>query len=166
LEEIDMSLLKILTVFVVLVATCHAMPSTHNSTENMIETMRRNMIWAYSAYCPPNALKNWNCYWCKLAPKIQIVDTAYASDATVGGYVGYDNDFVYVIFRGSKALNLQSWITNLRTSREIGWPLAFPGSHVHKGFVDGFNEISGKITEAVRKLAPQGKRIKILGHSR
>lgn len=133
-----------------------------------IEVMRENMFLAYTSYCPENLIKNWNCYWCrKSAGKITVSDyIIHSTDKAVAGYVGYNDKNIFVIFRGTKLLSIETWITNLRATREKDWPENVPGSHVHKGFFEAYSDISEKVLEAVRKLAPQGKRILILGHSR
>lgn len=73
---------------------------------------------------------------------------------------------MFLIFRGTKAHSIESWLVNLRTSQERNWPENVRGSAVHKGFYEAYMEIAPKVLDAVRRIAPQGKRIKIMGHSR
>lgn len=135
---------------------------------NLLEHMKENMFYAYSSYCPENKVRQWNCYWCQKTPNKITLERyiIHPKDNSVACYVGHNERNIYLIFRGTRLTNIETWITNLRVTTEKNWPENVPGSHVHKGFFDAYSEISNQILEAVRRLAPLGKRILILGHSR
>lgn len=74
------------------------------------------------------------------------------------GFVAWDSRCVLVSFRGTKELG--DWLTDLNALRST-----VDYGEVHKGFLDGFNDVRERLRQILGDARPNGKKLWITGHS-
>jgi len=125
-----------------------------------------NLMYAYSAYCPDEKLRSWNCYWCKNENAIPTTVTNTFSDRLTHafGYAGYNNHQIIFAFRGSQ--DLINWIYNLRFPKTSPYD-GIPGARVHKGFYKTYESIQDEVRKESTFLVKKfpNRPIIVTGHS-
>eukprot|EP01121_Diplochlamys_sp_Union-15-3_P012229 TRINITY_DN3636_c0_g1_i1.p1 TRINITY_DN3636_c0_g1~~TRINITY_DN3636_c0_g1_i1.p1 ORF type:complete len:294 (+),score=48.78 TRINITY_DN3636_c0_g1_i1:85-966(+) len=127
-------------------------------------TLKTILFYAYSSYCPPNQLQNWDCYWCNTTTKV----TQIFSDSTTNtyGWIGISGNTIVLSFRGTEGQSIQNWITDLESALHVPYP-SISGATVAKGFYDAFSTISGAVISEAKKMISSypGATILVTGHS-
>jgi len=126
---------------------------------------------SYSAYCGPQAVQGWKCHWClESNTTAGFVPTAIIVNTTTNifVYVGYMNNTVYVVFRGTSPGSLEDWIEDLKFSPLNPYPKN-PNVRVHGGFYDAYLSIKPQLRTAfvsiLKKFNQKPDAILFTGHS-
>eukprot|EP01132_Coremiostelium_polycephalum_P003742 gene3742-4661_t len=130
-----------------------------------INQAKQHLSMSYISYCDIPTIKNWNCSTCKNElSNFTPHKVLYITKTTTQAYVGYTDDTLYVVFRGSKELN--NWVSNLKLIL-VNYSLC-KNCVVHAGFLECWNsaknEIKDTITSALKECTDCTK-IVITGHS-
>jgi len=127
-----------------------------------------HLLNSYAAYCQPQLLTRWNCYWCN---ETYVNVTFMISNVTndLFGYVGIDtyNNNLVVAFRGSRKTSIANWVENLDFIKTQPYP-DMPSIEVHEGFWQSYINIMPQLLRAIERtalLCPQCQSTTYIGHS-
>ncbi|EDQ84946.1 uncharacterized protein MONBRDRAFT_29759 [Monosiga brevicollis MX1] len=149
-----------------LAAALLALLALSGSVVGFSEQVHRGYLaHSWAAYCPPEQLANWSCYWCQ-DNGTRLVDTVYDNRSRLYGYVAYNpiNSTIIVSFRGSS--NVANWLYDFDTIRVT---LNDTDVHLHAGFYAAWTGVRGQVNSmvahVVMTLCPTCNRIINVGHS-
>jgi hypothetical protein len=85
-----------------------------------LELAKGQLLIAYSSYCRPELITQWNCYWCTFpqAFNVTVVKVVYNSQTHIQGFVGIYKDnrkrsTIGVAMRGTVMLDPVNWLHNI-----------------------------------------------------
>jgi len=110
------------------------------------------LMLSYSAYCPPDQLLNWSCYFCNNnsdVSQFKPVATVYNSSTDIFGYVGYTGTIAQVVFRGTHASSLENWVDDLNFAHTVPYP-TIPNAFVHSGFYSSWISVRQQVLTALK----------------
>uniref|UniRef100_A0A6B2LDI9 Fungal lipase-type domain-containing protein n=1 Tax=Arcella intermedia TaxID=1963864 RepID=A0A6B2LDI9_9EUKA len=127
----------------------------------------RKVANAFAAYCPNDALKSWNCYWCN-DTNVSVKAVVSNTTTLISAYVGIDHtqNEVVVSFRGT-IKNIQNWVIDLNFAQTLAYP-SLPDVSVHEGFWFAYLSISTPLIKAIKQTiaaCPNCNSIVYTGHS-
>jgi len=138
-----------------------------------LELAKGQLLIAYSSYCRPELITQWNCYWCTFpqAFNVTVVKVVYNSQTHIQGFVGIYKDnrkrsTIGVAMRGTVMLDPVNWLHNIDFRL-----VSYDGSKtvkVHSGFLSDFQSVYLDIRGGVflaRQRCPTCKRLVVTGHS-
>jgi len=133
------------------------------------DTMQKYYMYSLSTYCSAQqGLTTWTCSWCEYVPippvtDITIFETQGAGMEGTYGFVGRTNESILIAFRGSKTI--ENWILDAEFTQTNYTPV--PNALVHEGFYSAYQQVSGTILPAVRKLQAAYPELPVIstGHS-
>eukprot|EP01111_Echinosteliopsis_oligospora_P018077 TRINITY_DN80_c1_g1_i1.p1 TRINITY_DN80_c1_g1~~TRINITY_DN80_c1_g1_i1.p1 ORF type:complete len:324 (-),score=92.39 TRINITY_DN80_c1_g1_i1:71-1042(-) len=121
-----------------------------------INNMYTNLMYSYAAYCDGPVIDNWTCFWCTYNASMTTsgfipVSILYNTSDNIQGYVGYQGNIGYVVFRGTEAASLKNWITDLDAGHSTPY-LPVPNAYVHTGFFRAWMVAKAATIDAILKV--------------
>jgi len=130
---------------------------------------KQQLLIAFSSYCPPSNLKEWNCFYCDYQGSVNVTVTSIIFDQETEtlAFIGYHGKTIQVSIRGTVASSVINWITDFNF-KLVPLDDNRPDIKVHSGFRDAFEKTKSSIRNAVtstKKLCPSCNKIMVTGHS-
>jgi len=91
----------------------------------LLESANVYCMYSYAAYCPPESLNQWNCFWCSYLDYVPPIDVQYIfqnSTFNTLGYAGVTKDYIIFSFRGTEIESLKNWIADLASEVLVEYP--------------------------------------------
>jgi hypothetical protein len=65
--------------------------STHvlSQEKTNLNHMRERVLWSYASYCNPDAVTQWNCFWCKQTPRVHLISFISEPKSATYVYIGH-----------------------------------------------------------------------------
>jgi len=125
-----------------------------NGSLDLVET-RFNIVLAFAAYCPPDQINSWNCYWCNTnnmsdPVNVLMVDSNYITNTlayvAISTYQGKPH--IYVVFRGTVSSSFTNWWLNLDIQKVPPYPDQ-PAVYVHAGFYSDWLSLKSQVMNSI-----------------
>eukprot|EP01112_Ceratiomyxa_fruticulosa_P022920 TRINITY_DN8553_c0_g1_i1.p1 TRINITY_DN8553_c0_g1~~TRINITY_DN8553_c0_g1_i1.p1 ORF type:complete len:303 (-),score=24.05 TRINITY_DN8553_c0_g1_i1:94-1002(-) len=129
-----------------------------------------NLYLSYSSYCDL-PIKNWNCSYCttNYTKNFNFVTYFTSVNLTTFGYVGYMDNAIFVVFRGTQGIPDLILDLDFAHFTPCSDPLPpVPNCYVHKGFHDSYASVRSQVVAAINlalQKCPTCNVLKITGHS-
>jgi len=136
-----------------------------------IDNATTYLMYSYSSYCQPEALKQWRCYWCETASAQMYpidVDFFFEDNATdTFGYAGHSKSEIIFSFRGTRIQSLENVITDLESIELIPYPNQNSNMEVADGFYHAYQKIADSVRQAYVNLTAMfpDLPVTVTGHS-
>lgn len=114
------------------------------------------LMYSYSAYCDPQGLNDWSCFWCTYedVPSISVHYVFSNASSNTLGYAGVTDDAVIFAFRGTEATSLKNWISDLESEWRVPFH-AYPNASVGVGFYNAYMGVNNQVIAAAQQLRNQ-----------